>query len=128
ITISVITNFITYWLYLCAVTRKWRLNWKEILAVCVTIALTQCLYEYDEALASGVSIISMILLPLIGHAKLQDVAVVFSVHYMSQTLSMLIRGLPFLMTNVNFITIFLMTLECYFWLLLFYFYYNYKKE
>lgn len=45
ITISVITNFITYWLYLCAVTRKWRLNWKEILAVCVTIALTQCLYE-----------------------------------------------------------------------------------
>lgn len=128
ILISVITNFITYWLYLCAVTGKWRLNWKEIIAVCATIALIQCLYEYDEALASGISIVSMILLPLIDKAKLKNVAIVFSINNIAQILSTSIRNLPFLLLNVNFITIFLMTLECYFWLLLFYFYFNYKKE
>ena len=130
IIISCITSFITYWLYLCAVTRKWRLNLKELIAVLVVIAITQTLYSFEKTitLASGISIIAMIALPLIDKAKLKDVAIVFSFDYLSQILSTLIRGLPELLTNVNFMTIFLMTLESYFWLLLFYLYFNLKKE
>ena len=130
IIISCITSFITYWLYLCAVTRKWRLNLKELIAVLVVIAITQTLYSFEStvSLASGICIIAMIALPLIDNAKLKDVTIVFSFNYLSQLLSTLIRNLPLLLTNVNFITIFLMTLEQYFWLLLFYLYYNMKKE
>ena len=129
IILACITSFITYWFYLCAVTRKWRLNWKELVAVLITIAVTQTLYSFDATytLASGISIVAMLVLPLIGHAKLKDVAVVFSIHYIAQLLSTLIRGLPALLTNVNYATIFLMTMECYFWLLLCYLYFNFKK-
>ena len=127
IIIACITNFITYWLYVCAVTRKWYLNWKELIAVLCIIALTQGLYELDPTLSSGVSIIAMICLPLISKARLSDVAIVFTFDYVSLTLSTLIRNLPALLINVNFVTIFLMTLESYFWLLLFYLYFNLKK-
>lgn len=128
IMITCVTNFITYWLYLCAVTHKWYLNWKEIVTVLCVIALTQGVYEFDETLASGIHIIAMICLPLISSAQLKEVAIVFSFNYLSQLLSTLIRNLPLLLTNVNFMTIFLMTLEQYFWLLLFYLYFNFKKE
>ena len=129
IIISCITNFITYWLYLCAVTRKWHLNWKELIAVLIVIAITQTLDSFEDTvtLASGLCTISMIILPLISEAQLMDVAIVFSFNYLSQLLSTLIRNLPLLLTNVNFMTIFLMTLEQYFWLILFYLYYNMKK-
>lgn len=130
IIISCITSFITYWLYLCAVTRKWYLNWKELIAVLIVIAITQTLYSFEDTvtLASTLCTIAMIMLPLISKAQLKDVAIVFSFDYLSQILSTLIRGLPELLTNVNFMTIFLMALESYFWLLLFYLYFNFKKE
>ena len=130
IILACITSFITYWLYLCAVTHKWYLNWKEILMVLGVIAITQTLYSFDETvdLASGISIISMLLLPIFSKANLKDVAIVFSIHYMAQLLSTLIRSLPLLLTNVNYATIFLMTIECYFWLLLFYLYFNVKRR
>lgn len=128
IIIACITNFITYWLYLCAVNRKWCLNWKELIAVICVIALTQGLYEVDPMLSSTISTIAMICLPLISKAQLKDVAIVFAFDYMSLTLSTLIRNLPALLTNINFMTVFLMTIEPYFWLLLFYLYFNLKKE
>ncbi len=129
IMISCITNFITYCLYLCAVTRKWYLNWKELIAVLIVIAVTQTLYSFKAtvSLASALCTIAMIVLPLISKAQLKDVAIVFSFDYLSLTLSTLIRGLPELFVNVNFMTIFLMSLESYFWLLLFYILFNFKK-
>ena len=128
ILLGIITSFITYWLYIGAVTRKWCLNWKEIILVVISIALTQALYDYNSTLASGISIISMIAIPTISNANLKDVAIVFSIHSLSQILSTLIRDLPFLLTNVNYATILLMGMECYFWLLLFYLYFNIKGE
>lgn len=130
IILACITSFITYWLYLCAVTHKWYLNWKEILMVLGVIAITQTLYSFDETvdLASGISIISMLLLPIFSKANLKDVAIVFSIHYMAQLLSTLIRGLPLLLTNVNYMTILLMGIESYFWLILLYLYLNLKRR
>lgn len=130
IILACITSFITYWLYLCAVTRKWYLNWKEILMVLGVIAITQTLYSFDETvdLASGISIISMLILPVFSKADLKDVAIVFSIHYMAQLLSTLIRGLPLLLTNVNYMTILLMGIESYFWLILLYLYLNLKRR
>ena len=128
ILIAVVTNLLNYWLYLGATTHRWVLNWKQILAVCVVIAFTQGLYEVDAVLTSGLSIISMIIIPAIFGAKAKDIAIVFSFHYMSQLLSTIIRGLPMLLTSVNFMTGFLMTIEQYLWLLLFYLYYNMKKD
>lgn len=129
IILACITSFITYWLYFGAVLRKWVLCWRELLAILITIIVTQILYSFDEtySLASGIAIISMLLIPCMDGAALKDVAIVFSVHYMSQLLSTLIRNLPLLLTNINYATILLMGIESYFWLLLFYLYFNSKK-
>lgn len=126
--ITVITSFITYWLYICATCRKWKLNWKEIIIVLIVIAIVQLVYAFDVNVSSAISLISMILLPALFKAQSKDIAIVFSIHYMAQILSTSIRQLPVLLENVNFMTIFLMTIECYFWLLLFYLYFNIRKE
>ena len=126
--IAVITSFITYWLFICAVCRKWKLNLKEIIIVLIVIAIVQLLYLYDANISSTISLVSMILLPALFKAQSKDIAIVFSIHCIAQVLSTSIRQLPLLLTNTNFITVFLMTIECYFWLLLFYLYFNIKKE
>lgn len=124
---DIISSFIVYWLYLGATLRTWRLNWKQILVVFITIAVTHGLYFLDVTLASGVSVIAMFVMPAIFNAKLRDVTIVFSIHYMSQLLSTLIRGLPLLLKDVNFLTITLLGIESYLWLLLLYLYFNFKK-
>ena len=129
IILGIITSFITYWLYIGAVTRKWCLNWKELICVIIACILTQLFYYFIDAnIGSYISIFAMILIPIISNATLKDVGTVFTIHSMSQLVSMSIRGLGNLLVDTNYITIFLMTLECYFWLLLFYFYYNYKGD
>ena len=128
IILACITSFITYWFYLCAVTHKWYLNWKEIIAVLVVIGLTQGLYEVDVTIASYLPLIAMVLLPAIFNGDIKAVGVVFTIHCVSQLLSTSIRSLPLLLTNVNYATTLLMMGEGYFWLLLFYLYYNNKRE
>lgn len=128
IMLACITSFLTYFLYTCAVTHKWCINWKELIAILVIVGAVQGLYEWDATLAGGVSLIGFFIIPMISKPSVRDVAVVFSVHYMAQLLSTLIRGLPHLLTQVNYATIFLMMIEGYFWLLLFYFYFNYKRR
>lgn len=125
--VSAITSFLTYFLYICAVNERWCINWKELIAILITIGLIQGFYELDTSLSSGISLIAFFIIPAISKAKLVNVATVFSVHYVSQLLSTLIRGLPLLLTHINSIIILSMTFECYFWLLLFYFYFNYKR-
>ena len=128
ILVAIITSFITYWLFLCACLRKWYLDWKQILVVLVVIGITQGLFEYDVTLSSVFSVVSMLILPVIFDADLKAGLITFCVHYGAQALSTQIRQLPMLLTSVNSATILLMTAEGYFWLLLFYLFYNYKEK
>lgn len=128
ILVAIVTSFIIYWFFLCASLRKWYLDWKQILVVLVVIGITQGLYEYDPTLSSAFSLVAMLGLPVIFKADLKASIITFCCHYAAQTLSTQIRQLPMLLTNVNSATILLMTVECYFWLLLFYLFYNYKEK
>ena len=125
---AIITSFITYALYLCAVTHKWKLTLKEFIGICVSIAVTHIVYCFDVVLSSSIATVAMLILPALSKATLKDTTIVFTVHYLAQTLSTTIRGLPALLTNVNFITFLFLGVEGYFWLLLFYLYYNYKED
>ena len=123
-----ITSFLTYWLYICAVTRKWTLSFKEFLLVCLAIALNYFAYMYDVNLAVAISVTAMIGIPAISGAQLKDVAIVYCIHQFAQMLSITIRDFPSYLTNISYMPRLFMVLECYFWLLLFYFLYNYRKE
>ena len=123
-----ITAFITYWLYCCACSGRLYLKWYEALGIVGVIAICRIINFYDTNIATIISWCSFVFLPALMGGGLKRCAIVFTAHSISQGLSIGIRSLPIYLTSVNFITICLMTLECYFWLLLFYIIYNYKKE
>jgi hypothetical protein len=125
---SGITMFVGTYFYLCATTRKWYLSIKEISLLLGFVIATQLLYLYDANLANGISIMMMIILPCILKSDLKTTTTAFCIHYTSQLLSLKIRDLPLLLTNINSIISIFLTFECYLWLLLLYLYFNYKKE
>ena len=127
---GILTSFITYWLYLCAVCRRWYLKWYEILTVFVVIGMTLLFSNIDTNLYTTLSYSSFIFLPLIfdKNVKFKDVVICFTIHLFSQALSLSIRDISMYITHPNSVCMFLMTLDCYLWLLFLYIFYNYKKE
>lgn len=127
---SGITTFISYWLFICAVTRKWKLNWKELIASIIFVIVTRLLFFYDANLATGISVIGMIFIPAMFNKKLllTPLAITYSIHTLSQLLSLKIRNLPIYLTKINSIIAIALSFECYLWLVLLYLYFNYKKE
>lgn len=125
---GIFTSFLTYWLYLCAVCKKWYLNWWQCLIVLAIIGASIGFNFVDVNLCSALSYSSFIFLPFIFKAELKPVAIVFTTHIFAQFLTTSIRNLPVYMVNVNSLIFALITIEMYFWLLLFYIYYNYKEK
>lgn len=123
-----ITSFITYWLYLCAVTHKLYLNLFECLYVVIFIIVARVCNFFDTNLATHISISSFIILPAITKADMFSTSIVYFVHGLSQILSLSIRNLPIYLTNINYLTTLIMTCEMYLWLILFYIIYNFKGE
>lgn len=123
-----ITSFITYWLYCCAICKRFYLKWYECVAILIVIAGSIGLTYLDAAFLTHYSICAMLFLPLLFGGKLKETAIVYGVHGLAQILSLKIRNLPMYMVGVNSLTLFLMNIECIFWLLLFYVIFNYKKK
>ena len=127
---SGITAFITYWLYCCACCgRKW-LKWYECLEILGVIVIVRVVSLFDNNISTAIQFSSFIFLPALMKGNLKNMAIVATIHYLAQTLSLGIRNLPIFLTTTNFATILLMTFECYFWLLLNYllFSFEFKKK
>ena len=122
------TAFLTYWLYLCATLCKPSLNVYQCFIVVCVIAFAYLVNEISLTASTYYCIIVMIALPTIYGASMKNTACVFIAHLLAQWFSLEIRGLSKEMLSTNFLSLFIMTLECYFWLLLFYLYYNYREK
>lgn len=125
---GIATSFLTYWLYLCAVCKRWYLNWWQCLIVLATIGASIGLNFVDVNLSSTLSTVAFIILPFIFKAELRPVAIVFSTHMFSQTITLTIRNLPIYLATINSLNIFILSIDMYLWLILFYLLFNYKKE
>lgn len=125
---GIITSYIMYWLYLCAVCKKKKLSFKESLIVIGVYIVSVIIEIIDVSLGGIFCIIAMVVLPAMFKAELKNVALVLSFHLTAQALSLQIRGLSALLLSFDFLSLFVMTLECYFWLLLFYILLNYYEK
>ena len=125
---GIATSFLTYWLYLCAVCKRWYLNWWQCLIVLAVIGASIGFNFVDVNLCSALSYSSFIFLPFIFKAELKPVAIVFTTHIFAQFLTTSIRNLPVYIQYYNSLIFAFLTFECYLWLFLFYIYYNYNKE
>jgi hypothetical protein len=123
-----ITSFITYWLYCCACTKRLYLKWYEVIYIIATIILCRVVNLYDVNMATIISWCSFMFLPALMRGNLKIGAFVFTTHSVMQGLSIKIRSLPMYLISTNFITMLLMILEMYFWLVLFYVIFNYRKK
>ena len=123
-----LTAFVTYYLYCGACSERILLKWYEILEIIGVIVLVRVVSLFDEPLSSGFQLASFLFLPYLMKGKLKNCAIVYTVHCISQGLSLSIRKLPMYLTNVNFATAFILTCEMYLWLTLSFIIFNYKKE
>lgn len=123
-----ITAFITYYLYCCACCGRIKLKWYEILEIIAVIVVVRLISLFDASLSNAIQLSSFLFLPYLMKGKLKNSAITYTIHCVAQALSLSIRNLPLYLTNVNFITGLLMTLECYFWLVLLYIIFNYKQK
>lgn len=123
-----LTAFVTYYLYCGACSERLLLKWYEILEIISVIVLVRVVSFFDEPLSSGFQLASFLFLPYLMKGKLKNCAIVYTVHCISQGLSLSIRKLPMYLTNVNFATAFILTCEMYLWLTLSFIIFNYKKE
>ena len=113
-----ITSFLTYWLYLCATCNRRYLKLWQCVVVLLVIFGSFLLNEYSPTIALFYGICAMIILPYWFGASLKNVAIIYPMHILAQVLSIEIRGLPNLFSTYNSLFGIIMTLECYFWLLL----------
>lgn len=122
------TSFITYWLFICACKRQYTLSWQEILVVLAFIVGIRIVSLFDNNIATHISISSFFIIPFILKHNLKIATVAYSIHGLSQVLSLGIRNLPMYFTNINSLIAIASTLECYLWLALMYIIFNYSKE
>lgn len=122
------TAFITYYLYCGASSGRYWLGVKGVLSIIGVIAVVRIVSWFDEPLSSALQLSSFLFLPWVTSGKLKNSAIVYSVHCISQGLSLSIRNLPIYLKNTNFTIGLFMTGECYLWLILFFIVYNYKDK
>lgn len=125
-----IFSYVTFYLFTCACSRNKYLSWKLsiFIGVIVVVSVFITLFAYQYATPFLVCI--MIFLAMITNSNMKDFAIVFIVHTVAQNLSMNIRNISSYMMSFDQISCFIMTFECYIWLLLFYFLncYNIKEK
>lgn len=124
--VSTIFSYITYYLFTCACGHTKYLNWKLSLCILVIIIVGHVIIKFVPTFSTPYLVVSMILTAYLNNSDLKTFLYVFSVHTISQTLSMEIRNISMYIMEYNILTGVLMTLECYLWLLLFYVLYGYN--
>lgn len=126
IPLDIIFAFITYYLYLCAITYRLRPTKLQLLSIIACATSVQLVYWFLKDFILAINVCSFIVLACIFKANIKTFGIVFCIHMLSQSLSLSIRNLQILI-NVNYASFLLLAIDCYFWLLLFYLYFNYEN-
>ena len=119
--------YITYTLYLGALCEFKYLDLKKSLIVCLVYVVSCLIEHFCIEYLTYYNILSMIILPAIFNCDSKRLALVFTAHFVCQWLSLSIRQLSTKVLCFNSMTCLIMGLECYFWLLLWYLWFNYNK-
>ena len=125
---SGIVGFANYYFICCASCKKKTLNKNELLTIIITILVLFVIKEFIPMQYMSANISTMILLPYIMKADFKATTIVFVSTNFLQTITGEIRNIMAMVTDFNFATSLILTIDLYFLLTLLYCYFNYKKE
>lgn len=123
-----ITATITYYLYCCACSGRMKLEWEEFIDIFAVVVIIRLISFYDNTLATAIELAAFLFLPCLLKGELKNCAIAYSIHTISQGLSLSIRSLPLYLQSANFVTMFCFGIESYLWLFLLMLTFSYKKE
>lgn len=119
-----VTTFITYYLYLCSCCQVWKLKWKWVAIITPVLLALQVVKYFEPAIGSALDCVLMFILPYFMGAKFKTTAYIFAAHSLSQIIVGYARNIPINVISPNFMTMLLLGIDMYLWLLLYYFYAN----
>ena len=123
-----VCGYISYCLYCCACCEKLRLNWKENLIILATITISIIFQYFIPDMNLHFNVCSMFILPLLFKAEFKPTVIVYTIHGLSQLLSLSIRNIGVRMLSFDFASFLIMGIDAYLWLIFLYCYYNLKNK
>ena len=122
-----IFSFVNYYLICCACCKKKSLDLKEIIIIIATILMLFVVKEFLPNQYTSLNISSMVLLPMLMNGDFKATTFIFVSTNFLQTITLEIRGLSLMITDYNYGTMMILTIDFYIISVLWYFYYNFKK-
>lgn len=113
-----VSTFLTFYLFICASRGSFKLNWKELIYLLIATALCKAVNELIPELYVHTSTSCMFLLAFLCKGKLSYSAITFTIHgFLSQFLFS-IRGFETIISKINIASGFILSIECYSWMLI----------
>lgn len=113
-----ITLYITYYLFCCASSGKFKFGWKFHLIIAITIVISHLFADFLPELYTHTTTAIMLLLSAFANGNLKYTTITFIIHgYLSQFLAS-IRGFETIFIHINAISGILLNLEAFVWLIL----------
>lgn len=122
-----LTTFVTYYLYLCACCQVWKLKWKQLGIITPILLVMQVVKYFEPTIGGMLDYAFMLACPYFLGAKYKTVIYIFTAHTLSQLIVGYARNIPVYAVNMNFMTMFLLGIDAYLWLILYYVYSNKLK-
>ena len=121
-------------IYCCACCKSYRLGWKGNLIFVSVLLVLRLISEFYPEHYNTMNYVSFILTPFLVclvNKKLSketfiSTVVCFCVDLTFQVLSMLVRNLPALSTNLNIVSILVLLIDGFIWRIVLYLFFNYK--
>lgn len=123
-----LTSYFTFFFYLCACAQSWNLPAKSHIVLTAVTAVLCVIRFVSPSIGMIVDILAMVILPCLFHSTYDQFVVVFALHYVGQILLLLIRSKTVLLIGTDFASQFILSIDAYLWLVLYYLYSNLYKE
>ena len=123
---SSIISFAVAYLYFGAVLERFKLNWKQLVAIAVMIVIGTIFQYFVPNMSLAYNIVSMVAVPAIFKPKVFPLVFTFCIHIAAQYLAVEIRGIGANIADRNFATFLVILIDHFVWLILLFLLFNYK--
>ena len=116
-TVSTVTGFITYYLFVCACAKLTKIDIKGCIIILIMVLVGHIIYNYT-CFGIHYGVCSMFLLAAVFGGNLKDTALIYTIHGLAQILSLNIRSVSILIEQYSYAQFLVMLLDTYIWLIL----------